>query len=314
MEKETDYSLLENAIRKHNIEEVKKLISNGVDTNAKGDSFGTTPLMIASGWGCAKIIKLLLSAGANIHATDEKGDGALIKSYTKQIADMLIKAGAKTSPEIKFILACRFGEYKKVKEALKAGIPPDTKNNWGDTALMETSHAQIANLLIDSGANVNARSEFDWTPLMRASVAGYTNIVKILISSGSDVNQQRKVLKTEAIHYARNTQITKMLIEAGAKVNSKDHMLRTPLHYARNGKIAKILIDAGANVNAMDLKKRTPLIRAAEFKGIDLVKVLIETGADINKKDEQSFTALMWAKKKKKYKIAKLLQAAGAVA
>ncbi|WP_116788325.1 ankyrin repeat domain-containing protein [Flavobacterium psychrotrophum] len=63
------------AIVKGDIETVKKFIEYGADINEKSN--GLTPLMLAARYNQVAIIGLLLEKGAQIKATDDKGNTAL---------------------------------------------------------------------------------------------------------------------------------------------------------------------------------------------------------------------------------------------
>lgn len=63
------------AIAKGDVETVKKFIEYGADVNEKSN--GMTPLMIAARYNQVEIVKLLLSKGANLKLTDDKGLSAL---------------------------------------------------------------------------------------------------------------------------------------------------------------------------------------------------------------------------------------------
>jgi ankyrin repeat protein len=49
-------------------------------------------------------------------------------------------------------------------------------------------HIETVKLLLDKGANVNARNAVAETALTHASQKGNTEIVKLLLSKGADVN------------------------------------------------------------------------------------------------------------------------------
>jgi ankyrin repeat protein len=68
-------SALNTAIRKGDIETVKKFIEYGEDVNKMSNEL--TPLMTAARYNQAEIIKVLLSNGADIDAKNEKGFTAL---------------------------------------------------------------------------------------------------------------------------------------------------------------------------------------------------------------------------------------------
>ena len=81
-EKYRDYYSLMNA---SDNEELKRLLENGIDINAK-DGDGWTALMDASSKGNLEKVILLIENGADIEAKDNKGDTALIlASYCRRL-------------------------------------------------------------------------------------------------------------------------------------------------------------------------------------------------------------------------------------
>ena len=116
--------------------------------------------------------------------------------------------------------------------------------------------------LIADGAKVNVK-DYDGTPLHTAAWCGCTEIVKMLIDAGADVNAKNSYGNTPldlAVRYG-HADVVNLLIDAGADVNAKDLDAWTPLHVASlygNIKIIKVLIDFGADVDAKDKYGWTP--------------------------------------------------------
>jgi ankyrin repeat protein len=116
--------------------------------------------------------------------------------------------------------------------------------------------ADYIRVLISEGADVNARSDvLGRTPLMYAA-ARYSNpeIVTLLIEAGADVNAKVNNGLTPlmlAARYTTTPEIVTLLIQAGADVNTKDENGLTPLWFANHlsgsyPEIIKILEAAGA--------------------------------------------------------------------
>jgi len=100
---------------------------------------------------------------------------------------------------------------------------------------------------------------------------------KLLLEAGADVNAKDKHGHT-ALMYAETAEQTKLLIEAGADVHAKDSDGRTALMWAKTAEQTKLLIEAGADVNAKDKHERTALMRA---ETAEQTKLLLEAGADV---------------------------------
>ena len=83
---------------------------------------------------------------------------------------------------------------------------------------VELGNVKKAKNLIEKGADVNARDEYGYTPLI-AAAGFYPEIVEILVKAGADVNAKNNYGRT-VLSYAKdkgNTKIIKILKEAGAR-------------------------------------------------------------------------------------------------
>jgi ankyrin repeat protein len=148
---------------------------------------------------------------------------------------------------------------------------------------------KIVQILIDYGADLNAKNKDGLTPLHYAVSLVNVNldIVQLLIK-GSDVNSKipnvYSILHTACYH--KGPILVETLIKAGADVNENNNQDgRYPLHVAvlySDLDTIKCLLDNGADVNATNNDEETALHLAAENDRIEVVKILLLYGADKN--------------------------------
>jgi len=90
--------------------------------------------------------------------------------------------------------AAERGNSNKVRELLKRGglkANPNTRDKNGNTPLhlaAEHGFLDVARLLLEHGADVNAIGKSGWTPLHVAAVNGRMAIVRLLLEHGADVD------------------------------------------------------------------------------------------------------------------------------
>src|SRR5579859_5120801 len=119
---------------------------------------------------------------------------------------------------------------------------------------------------LSAKANVNARSDYDETPLMEASWNGCVEVVRTLIAAGADVNAGR----------ADDTN----------PEMSGDTALTMASSSSGRPEIVRALITAGANVNAKDADGYTPLAAAARYGQLEAAQALVAAGADVNAREK----------------------------
>ena len=179
------------------------------------------------------------------------------------------------------------------------------------------SSLDVAKLLINRGADVDAMDKDDRTPLHYAVRKNSLDVAKLLLDRGADVDAMDKDDRTP-LHYAvrkNSLDVAKLLLDRGADVDAMDKDDRTPLHYAvrKNAlDVAELLLDRGADVDAMDKDDRTPLHYAALKNSVDGAKLLLDRGADVDAMDKDDRTPLHYAVRKNALDVAELLLDRGA--
>lgn len=201
--------------------------------------------------------------------------------------------GAQTptpAPADQMYAAIRSGDPARVGALLQAGADLNMKERRGGaTPLMHAAafgSVDTMRLLIDKGADVNARSAAGATALIW-SVNDLAK-VRLLLDHGANLNAASESSRTALLVAAmadQSAEIVRLLLSRGANAKAVDGMKTTTLRAAAIGndsETVRQLIDAGVDVNAADMAGGTPLLAAAANGNLAAVKLLLAKGANVN--------------------------------
>ncbi|HEY3123658.1 MAG TPA: ankyrin repeat domain-containing protein [Thermoanaerobaculia bacterium] len=231
----------------------------------------------------------------------------------------LAKEDIAFTPE-EFLKKVFLGEEDVVQLFLEAGMPVDTADEKGSTALHAAARGDSEKTLaviLKAKPALNAKTKAGDTPLCRAAASGTAKNVTLLIQAGADVNAVCGFQKTalhEAAHEGDAAKVS-ALLAAGARTEARDEHGDTPLHLATSQETpaaAVALIRAKADVNAKSNHGKTPLHEATGWDKPAIVSALLQAGAEVDARDRSGHTALYDAASTERVRIVPLLLAAGA--
>jgi len=295
------------AIKKGNRENISALMEKYPDLLTITDYRGYTPLIIAVDEGKKDMVEFLISQGADVNASGEKGLRPLHTAAQKgnaDIAKLLILKGS----DVNIVDKNKYTPLHYAVEERNTDIVKLLIENGADVNARTTEGVQpihisskygdieIAKILLAKGADLNSKDKLGSKSIQYAAGNGRNRMIEFLLSEGVDVNDGKG--KLTALHNAAwygKISTARFLIEKGADVNSLNANKSTPLHLASgmgHDKIAEILIDRGANINAVNKDGSTPIHYAAEKGMIKVVRLLLSRGADFDKKDGERNTPL----------------------
>ncbi|HWB99744.1 MAG TPA: ankyrin repeat domain-containing protein, partial [Bryobacteraceae bacterium] len=190
--------------------------------------------------------------------------------------------------DLGFEQAIRRNDLASLRKLLKKG-DVNAPQKYRTTPLVTAASfgsLEAFQMLLDAGADVNARNDFGLTPLIAA--AGDRDKVRLLLAKGADVNARSKLGRTPLMIAAATagcSDIVELLIAKGADVTAKDGMGTTALVAATDANetaSVKLLLAKGADANGANFLGLTPLMAAAGHNNLEVLKLLLARGANVH--------------------------------
>ncbi|KAK7463981.1 hypothetical protein BaRGS_00038021 [Batillaria attramentaria] len=240
---------LHNACSYGHFEVTELLIKHGACVNV-ADLWKFTPLHEAASKGKFEICKLLLKHGADPNKKNRDGHTPLdlVKEGDQDVADLLRGDAA-------LLEAAKKGNLARVQKlASSENINCRDTQGRNSTPLHLAAgynNVEVAEFLLENGADVNAQDKGGLIPLHNASSYGHVDIAALLIKFNTCVNAQDRWGFTplhEAAQKGR-TQLCALLLAHGADPTMKNQEGQTPLDLASAEDVRALLTDAMPPVN-----------------------------------------------------------------
>jgi ankyrin repeat protein/ketosteroid isomerase-like protein len=281
------------AIRADHLDTLRDLRAKGANINAPGDR-STPPLAYAAAAGSIEAMRMLLAAGADVNARTAFGATALHwATHDTAKMQLLVSHGA---------------DVNAVTRNKRTPLILAAFNNPSPEAVA---------LLLEKGADLNAKDALGVTALLAATSGDRSNVAKLLVAKGMDPNANDLPGFTPLMNAASygDVDLMRLLIAHGAKVNA---VSAPPAFKVKNGPIqlgsftplllsctygpfeaVQLLLDSGADVKAREGRGMTALHLAvsSEHRDPRIVKLLLDRGADPAAKTITGETAAEWAVK-----------------
>lgn len=271
---------------------------------------GRTPLFAACAAADLKMIELLIAHGANATVKDKSGwstvdvlvlriRSSLVDSKAlSESARILIEAGAEVSFNAAIVLGMTEFVQRALKEQPSLVTRRDLRTVQGRTPLHWAAAAgnlELCEILVASGANINALTHFGRTALHLACLQHFpgNSVAKLLLDLKIELDTRDDDGMT-ALHLAvtqADEELANSIIQAGAQINVSNHQGQTPLHLAAmtsNEQLVDLLLKKGTSPNIQDRSGHTPLHSAVVTPVVNkrVIRRLIEFGADLSIRDK----------------------------
>jgi len=196
-------SALYRAILAGDVNQVQTLLDGGADVNAEFED-QTGPLYTACLMGHVQIAELLILRGADIEARGPGGETALI-----------VAAG---HPESRVLVRTLIEGGANVNAMDDQGFSPlwNACTLAGRPGVPEDAAVKTAALLLDRGAYADSFIRGGYTPLMFAARVGHEDLVRLLIQRGANVNARTEDGRAVLDLASEHAQVVQILKANGA--------------------------------------------------------------------------------------------------
>lgn len=183
-----------------NVDMVKFLVENGANIN-QPDNEGWIPLHAAASCGYLDIAEFLIGQGAHVGAVNSEGDTPLDIAEEEAMEELLQNEVNRQGVDIE---AARKEEerimLRDARQWLNSGHINDVRHaKSGGTALHVAAakgYTEVLKLLIQAGYDVNIKDYDGWTPLHAAAHWGKEEACRILVDNLCDMDMVNKVGQT----------------------------------------------------------------------------------------------------------------------
>jgi ankyrin repeat protein len=282
------------------------LLEHGANANAYFDSNGETETVLYGAGGVARnpaLTRLLLEAGADANDADLEYHAAEYPDPTCLM--LMVEYGLDLNRTGTSLLRkLDFEEPDNVRLLLEAGANPNAGlETWGKNALHQAvirgRSIEIVRLLIDYGADIEARTREGKTAYSLAARRGRADIMDLLRERVADVQLDPIDRLLAACGRTDEAEVRAVLTENPNLMRSISPAdVRAIVDAAGAGLTAavRIMLDAGFPIIGPGDGAPTPLHEAAWYGHADTVALLLERGAPTDiLEGRYSGTPLQWA-------------------
>uniref|UniRef100_UPI001EAF17B7 ankyrin-2-like n=1 Tax=Oncorhynchus gorbuscha TaxID=8017 RepID=UPI001EAF17B7 len=219
-------------------------------------------------------------------------------------------------------VASKRGNTNMVALLLDRGAQIDAKTRDGLTPLhcaARSGHDPAIELLLERGAPILARTKNGLSPLHMSAQGDHVECVKHLLQHKAPVDDVTLDYLT-ALHVAAHCghyRVTKLLLDKRANPNVRALNGFTPLHIAckkNRVKVMELLVKYGASVQAVTESGLTPIHVSAFMGHLNMVLLLLQNGASPDICNIRGETALHMAARAGQIEVVRCLLRNGALA
>ncbi|BDI31639.1 hypothetical protein CCAX7_36900 [Capsulimonas corticalis] len=276
--------------RPHLLASVKLLIDAGADPNASYREAPFEDFPLSALYGAAGVLhdaelaEMLLDAGAN--PNDNESLYHSVEQAANECTALLLRRGADPNATNALAHQLDYEDSEGLRLFLSHGADPNRSSPTGGNslhwAILRRRGPDCIGLLVEYGADMEARSAEGWTPFRQAALTGQTEIAALLESRGANsaLTEEDRIIAALALG---------------------DLSVLSALRQTDPDQAAKVLQQSPAL-----------LAESAEHGRIEAVRALLDLGVSPDSRGANHATALHWACWRAHADVVRLLTARGA--
>ena len=334
-------------------ERVRELLAAGWSLNHP-EYGGSEALYWAVAGSQLDLIHELLALGADLEVNSTHQRTALaraarmtlphpLRQPDRRPLDLLLAAGAR----LRLHEAVLLNDLPLARNLLEQGADPNFGvGEYFGPVLMDAGKqgfAEMVDLLLGFGADVDGVDDLYHRPLMNAAAGGHFEVVRRLLARGAalDSNWPHDTALSNAIQ-GGHLDLYHWLLDQGAKRGPIDAVIAGDLAWldqyldsqserefrydnllngvrsvteiaVEHGQVAivRTLLARGAKLSDQ-YGRGSLLIYAAQYGQLEVIRLLLDHGADLHQADHEGLTPLAWALQQNQIEATDLLRRAGA--
>jgi len=320
-----------NALKSNDLAKVNLLIEKDASLINLKDEAGNTPLHHAAMIGSVEMTELLISKGADINAQNTQLNTPLheaIQNRKENTSLLLIEKGADHSKtnifqQTPLHKAASLNQKRTGKLLITSGTPINPVDRWQRTPFLivarQTGDVEFGKLLLEKGANINAKDSYNLMALNLAAWKGFNDFIDFLLDHGAEyysspresrwmlshaaqcgsvrlfkmvLNKEKELLYDESFNkqiintaiQGGSVDIVNLLLSKNIPLNKDANIYGwTPAHYAaRNGHAAMIcfLSEKNFDINQRTVSGKSVYNIAEEYEQSNVLEAIKELNGE----------------------------------
>ncbi len=219
---DTDLEKLILAIKEGDSKSVRDLLATKPELFDQPSPMGVSFLMMALYYGKEEIARIIAESRSALTLFEGAALGKVetIRSWLEKNPNAVNFYSSDGFPPLG--LACFFNRYEAAALLIKNGAHINAASTNAQKvmplhAAAAADSLELCTLLLDHGADVNARQQDDFTPLHAAAQNGNVELVRLFLRQGAEVNV-RSLSGLSPLQLAmesKNKQVIKLILDAG---------------------------------------------------------------------------------------------------